>query len=426
MGRIRGGLRWGATKAQAASLIVDKHGRIDSAGPDAQRLLHSRAEHIEGAPVSVFFPRLPFDPHAPQHNLAIADAWERAARWWRLAARTANGDSLTLEVIVKRLQIDNGQFILIGLRPAFTEADGDDLGRLVGGLTTRAGTAMISDCDGIIRAVNPSFEDASGFASIEIVGEPVAAVKPDLNNSVLLRQLWRDLLTNNEYRSFFASHKKTGLIFYEDTSIRPFINRDGVVTHLVMNGTSPSEPMQTTLDRLQHEAFHDQLTGLPNRSLFLDRLEQSIAAGLRHGNKFTVVYIDLDDFKHINDAYGHACGDTVLRATGLYLTASVRAEDTVARVGGDEFALILRSTHDEPDVEAMIGKILAALPDGACYGDRHIPIVASMGASVFPDDAVLGDDLIKFADTAMYAAKAAGGHCLRFFSAIDGAGSARD
>ncbi|MES2300124.1 MAG: GGDEF domain-containing protein [Pseudomonadota bacterium] len=156
-------------------------------------------------------------------------------------------------------------------------------------------------------------------------------------------------------------------------------------------------------------AMHDALTGLPNRVLFLDRLEHELAVARRHGWKLAVMFIDLDDFKDINDSYGHAAGDLVLKVVAERLQATTRAGDTVSRHGGDEFLYLLTEVRDERDVIGVATKIIAAVQqpcDVAIAGLSISPRVnASVGISIFPDQEVSADALISAADRAMYCAK---------------------
>lgn len=159
----------------------------------------------------------------------------------------------------------------------------------------------------------------------------------------------------------------------------------------------------------RHAAFHDPLTGLPNRVLFSDRLEHGIAQAKRHGWTMAVLFVDLDDFKSINDSYGHDVGDRVLEIIAQRLKDNTRADDTVCRHGGDEFLYLLMEIRNEKDITAIVEKIIKAIEEPCELSVRTLvisPIVgASIGISIYPKDAVTADALIKSADKAMYRAK---------------------
>jgi diguanylate cyclase len=161
----------------------------------------------------------------------------------------------------------------------------------------------------------------------------------------------------------------------------------------------------------RHAAFHDALTGLPNRVLFNDRLEHGFAEAKRHGWTLAVLFVDLDRFKLLNDSHGHAAGDGVLKAVARRLQENTRGEDTVSRHGGDEFLCLLMEVRDEKSVAKIAAKIIQAIqaPCSVSLGDTTIEvrIRASIGISIFPKDGSAADTLVKKADEAMYMAKQA-------------------
>lgn len=165
-----------------------------------------------------------------------------------------------------------------------------------------------------------------------------------------------------------------------------------------------------------YRANYDSLTGLPNRSFFLDRLNYEVMHGKRSGQAFAVMFIDLDRFKEVNDLYGHGAGDLLLRIVSDALKASVRESDTIARLGGDEFTVLLTGTTDSAQVELIAEEILRRLSEPTNVAGHAFHISASIGITFFPKDAGSADDLIRNADQAMYEAKNAGRNCCRFFS----------
>jgi diguanylate cyclase (GGDEF)-like protein len=162
-------------------------------------------------------------------------------------------------------------------------------------------------------------------------------------------------------------------------------------------------------------AHHDELTGLPNRRLLDDRIAQAFAAARRTRDNVAVMLLDLDHFKPINDTYGHEAGDQVLKAVAARLRNCVRKADTVARLGGDEFVVMLPMRDAQHAVRVAEG-ILAALAEPFPVGTNQFRLGVSIGISVFPDDAAEKDDLLKFADRAMYAVKASGRNAYRFYA----------
>jgi diguanylate cyclase (GGDEF)-like protein/PAS domain S-box-containing protein len=167
---------------------------------------------------------------------------------------------------------------------------------------------------------------------------------------------------------------------------------------------------------LAHSAEHDPLTGLPNRLLLCDRINQAIALAHRHSGKVAVLFLDLDGFKHINDSLGHSIGDKLLRSVAKRLLACVRSPDTVCRNGGDEFVIVLQEM-DQPNQAAITARrVLEAVADPHKVGELDLHVTASVGVSVYPDDGPDAETLIKNADTAMYQAKANGRKTFQFFT----------
>jgi len=173
------------------------------------------------------------------------------------------------------------------------------------------------------------------------------------------------------------------------------------------------------IDELEYRAFHDELTGLPNRSLFLDRLTQAIALARRDGRKLAVMFIDLDHLKDVNDTLGHSAGDEVIRAATERLRGCVREADTLARVGGDEFTLLVPEIADESDAITVAAKTLAAVREPFRVGGREVSVTTSIGIGFYPRDGSDPESLMACADKALYRAKETGRNRYRFCSASE-------
>jgi len=167
---------------------------------------------------------------------------------------------------------------------------------------------------------------------------------------------------------------------------------------------------------LYHQAHHDALTGLPNRVLFLDRLEQGVIKAKRHSEGLALFFIDLDKFKHINDSLGHDTGDSVLKIVSKRLENIVRKEDTVARLSGDEFTIIIEELKNPQDISTIAEKILKTLQEPIHIENHQLYVSGSLGISMYPEDATDAQNLLKYADTAMYKAKEEGRNNFQFYS----------
>ena len=173
---------------------------------------------------------------------------------------------------------------------------------------------------------------------------------------------------------------------------------------------------EKTEARIFHLVHHDPLTGLPNRLLFSDRLKQAVERAKRHGRGVGVLFVDLDHFKAINDSLGHETGDALLKIVADRLVSCVRSSDTIARLSGDEFTLVLQDLNREQDAGHVAQKVLEAVSRPATVGNREIPVTASVGMALYPFDASDPDTLVAQADRAMYRAKEQGGHCWQYVS----------
>ncbi len=191
--------------------------------------------------------------------------------------------------------------------------------------------------------------------------------------------------------------------------------QDGQVKYIIATGTDVTEHLQAQV-RLKQEAYHDLLTGLPNRALFQDRLEQAARLALRHKEVFALLYLDLDKFKPINDSLGHEAGDHVLQVLAKRMRGCLRTSDTVARLGGDEFGVILPQVHNHLNAGLVAEKLIRALNEPIDYERHSLQLGASIGIAVFPNDGKDLGELLNSADKAMYQAKLSGRNTYRFLN----------
>jgi diguanylate cyclase (GGDEF)-like protein len=210
--------------------------------------------------------------------------------------------------------------------------------------------------------------------------------------------------------------RRDGIEFAIEDSAAPIHNRDGRVVGAVLVFHDVSLSRAMTL-KMSHLAHHDFLTGLPNRALLTERLSQAIGLAHRHHKQVGLLFVDLDDFKDINDSLGHAIGDQLLQSVADRLAACVRATDTVSRQGGDEFVILLAEIERPQDAAHVTEKLRAALAVPHLIGGHELHVTLSIGISVYPDDGIDVDTVMQSADTAMYHAKASGRNNYQFFRA---------
>jgi len=261
---------------------------------------------------------------------------------------------------------------------------------------------IVTDRQGRIEYVNAACERVTGYARDELIGRTPAVLKSGTHEADFYRGLWSTLLAGAEFRAIFTNRRKNGELYYEEKIIRP------LGKEFLSFGRDVTERARE-LEKLAHAATHDSLTDLPNRSLFLDRFGQALRQAARRCEEFTVVILDLDRFRETNNRFGHLAGDAVLQAVAERTRGCVREADTVARVGGDELALILTGTGPA-DARQVLEKIVAANAPPVRFEDRDLPVSVSVGACTYPRDGAGELDLRKLADRRMYEAKRAGGN----------------
>ena len=272
---------------------------------------------------------------------------------------------------------------------------------------------IATDVHGFITDWNHGASIMLGYNEKEMVGKPIYLLFKDSDLSTL-KNIQTEVIKNNTLHTQIELISKESHLIYTDLSCSilkdEYQNPIGI-THYAQDITQKKkieEQLQQQTELLNFQAYHDNLTQLPNRALFEDRLEQSLKNAHRNKDIFGLLFIDLDNFKHINDTLGHDIGDKVLQMTAKRLLSCIREEDTLARIGGDEFTMIIQKLHNHTSVTHVANKIIQALEPALLIEKHTLHISASIGISIYPQDATSKQDLLKYADTAMYQAKHTG------------------
>ena len=275
---------------------------------------------------------------------------------------------------------------------------------------------FITDAEQRLVHVNPSFTRLTGFEPEDVLGKTPSVLSSGRHGPEFYAALWRSIHEQGYWRGEIWNRKKSGEIYAEWLNISAVKNEAGDVGNYVAVFSDITSRKQSE-EKLNHRANHDTLTGLPNRALFLERLEHAMARAQRNQLTIAVLFLDLDHFKQINDSLGHLAGDALLQQVAERLHHAVRNEDTVARMGGDEFTLIVEDVNDFRDAATVAQKILRqfALPF-QLNGQPH-RVTTSIGISLYPGDGDSVAELLRQADEAMYAAKKQGRGSFRFASA---------
>ena len=271
--------------------------------------------------------------------------------------------------------------------------------------------------DHSIMYVNPAFERITGYRADEVIGlEGRFLVRDDLAQPGL-NEIRAALHEKRAGHAVLRNYRKDGSLFWNELHIAPISDLSRhETTHFVSVINDVSERIHYQ-QAIEHQATHDNLTGLANRTLLHDRISQAIAFGRRSGRSVAVMLLDLDHFKHVNDAYGHSAGDDLLKEVAARLRLCVRESDTVARLGGDEFVIVLVDLVQPEDVEGIAEKITETMSQPIPIGgDREAYVGASIGISIYPRDGEHGETLLRNADMAMYRVKEHGRNSVRLFS----------
>lgn len=266
---------------------------------------------------------------------------------------------------------------------------------------------MVTDAENHITRVNPSFTRITGYAPEEALGNDPGMLASGRHDRAFYNEMWRELGRIGEWQGEIWNRTKAGEVYPESLSITVIPQEDG----------QPAGYLATFLDitdrkrretRMRWRAEHDRLTGLFNRDQFEARLADAVRVAREEGGGFTVMFVDLDGFKPVNDEFGHSVGDAVLRQVGKRIRAQVRSDDTVARLGGDEFTVLIGGLISAEGAERIAEKVVLTLGQPFSIRDRTVTVGASVGVALFPDHGGDGEKLIAAADAAMYVAKEAG------------------
>jgi len=276
-------------------------------------------------------------------------------------------------------------------------------------------SVMITDTAGNIEYVNRKFVQITGYEAEEVLGRNASILKSGYTSPEEYRRLWTTIRDGGEWRGEFRNCRKDGEYYWASVCIVPVRDADGTITHFLSIEEDITET-HAAAQRVWRQANYDELTALPNRNLFMDRLGQALANAARGSRMVGLMYLDLDHFKTVNDTLGHEAGDELLRQAARRLAYCVRESDTVSRLGGDEFTVVLPDLGNERAVVIVATKILEAISQPFVVAGREAYVSASIGITLYPTDGADPQGLLRNADSAMYRAKEAGRNAYRFFT----------
>ncbi len=277
-------------------------------------------------------------------------------------------------------------------------------------------SVVITDLNGHIEYVNPKFCEVTGFSRNEVIGRESHVFAVESDNPRELERIWEKLSQGEIWKGEFRNRRKNGMTYWESAVLAPIRDSEGNTTHYLAVKEDITD-RKAFEQKLLEQATHDQLTGLPNRFLAVDRLQQMLQNAERRKNHIGIIYIDLDNFKTVNDSMGHAVGDDLLVQVSTRIWRHLRDEDTLCRLGGDEFmALVPDLQSPVEDLKIILRRIISSLQTPFYLAGYEVSVTSSLGIALFPEDGDTVGSLMSNADMAMYEAKHAGRNTFRFFT----------
>ncbi|RZS57065.1 putative bifunctional diguanylate cyclase/phosphodiesterase [Sphaerotilus mobilis] len=402
-----------------------------------------RSQHGEPALMELCAASLP--PATHSHAAALAQAQLSGLTQWRPGCvRSSSGEPLDLLALpVRNAEAVVAVLMLVGPRLDPDDPDqhevvrelGMDLSHALARLSRDArmqeslarvrlhAAALESTQDGVmvtdlrprIVSVNRAYSEITGYTEADVAGQSPKLLTSGRHDPTFFTALWESLLTHGRWQGEIQNRRKNGELYTQWTSISTVRNDAGEPTHYVTVFTDITAQKQAEA-QLQHLAHFDPLTQLPNRLLVLNRLDHAIAAADRAQRRVAVLFIDLDNFKTVNDSLGHAAGDRLLEAVAQRLLTRARREDTLGRLGGDEFILILEQVRESPEAAQVAQELLTLLEAPFHIAGQDVYVQSSIGISIYPEDAREAGELVRDADAAMYQAKRAGRGTYRYYT----------
>lgn len=274
---------------------------------------------------------------------------------------------------------------------------------------------MITDSQNLIVSVNRAFTRITGYEQHEVIGKSPSLLASQRHDADFYQNMWHSINVMGHWQGDVWNKTRDGKLYPQWLSITAIMDNDNQVTHYLAVFLDITEKKNAE-EVIWQQANFDLLTGLSNRNRFHDRLELDLKIAAHHGQRLALMSIDLDRFKEINDSFGHATGDALLKAAGNRLLSNIRATDLLAHLSGDEFMLILNNVADSDELEQLADQLLQKISEPFDLDGKLAYVSASIGITLYPDDAKNIESLLQYVDQAMYTAKAEGRNRWRYFT----------
>lgn len=399
------------------SIVLDEDGRyLRIKSPDSNLLLAGRdnflgqrlSDVLAASQVELF---MPFIARTLASDRSQTIEYEMQTPMGR---RVFEGRARRMDITM------NGKRALVFMARDITERVALELDRRIAAIAFESPQGMlITDASTRILKANRAFSQISGYSLEEVIGHPTRMLGSGRQGPEFYQAMWASLQETGLWEGEIWNRRKSGEVFPEWLTIGAVRDEQGLVTNYVASLVDISE-RKNAEQKILHLAFYDPLTGLPNRRLLRDRLQQATTLCRRNGHYAALIFLDLDDFKNVNDAYGHQVGDELLCQVADRLKNTLRELDTVARLGGDEFVIMLEGLEPIAEdagsqVEHIGSKLMLALREPYDVNGQHFYNSASLGVVLFNDEQHSVDELMQCADLSMYSAKSAGKDSLSFY-----------
>jgi diguanylate cyclase (GGDEF)-like protein/PAS domain S-box-containing protein len=408
--------------APDAMVVVNQKGEIVLLNVQAEKQFGYRRDELVGQKVKNIIPEGFAERLIADGTRSAAEALaQQIGTGIELIGRRKDGSDFPIEIMLSPLESAEGILVTAAIRDiSVRQAAEKHLAQMEGryrGLLEAAPDAMVVvDQGGEIVLLNVQAEKQFGYRRDELIGQKVKNIIPEGFAERLIADALRseeDALAQQIGTGIeLTGRRKDGSEFPIEIMLSPLEGAEGVLVTAAIRDIATRKKAEALMI---HSSEHDFLTGLPNRMLLSDRVNQAIRMAIRHRRKVAVMFLDLDGFKHINDSLGHPAGDKLLQSVGKRLVDCVRGSDTVSRQGGDEFVVLLSEEEDSEDTSITAKRMLRAVAEAHFIDQHDLHITCSVGVSVYPDDGLNAETLIKNADTAMYQAKENGRQTYQYF-----------
>lgn len=405
--------------SQDALVQMNSKGEIIGWNHNAESIFGWSANEVLGQPLHDFI--IPFR-YRERHSKGLKHFLNTGKgpaldRLTEIEALHYDGHEFPIELTISPIKIEAGYEFNAFIRDISERKKSEDrakLSSLVFGESHEG--IIITDSSGNIIDVNPSVSLLSGYRREDIIGNNPSMFSSGKQSPQFYTNMWKSIEEMGNWQGEVWNRKKDGELYAELLNISSIVDDNGDILHYVGMFSDITENKQHQ-DTLQQLAHYDALTQLPNRTLFMDRFIQATAHSKRTSTQLAICFLDLDNFKPVNDDYGHEVGDDLLIEVSKRIQATIRAEDTVSRQGGDEFALLLGGIETLEQCEKMLSRLHQSLALPYMIKGKIITIGASSGVTLYPTDNADIDTLMRHADQAMYQSKLDGKNCFHFFNA---------